>query len=325
MGSWPGTDPRRVNGLVRDLLAENGLPYLAELPDRGPGADLIGRTAALLPDLSVDLQPSGWRLSGGRGRDAARGAAYLRQDLDELAEAYDGYAGELKLSLCGPWTLAASVALPRGEKALSDPGACRDLRQALLAAATEHVDKVSSLIPGADIVLQFDEPSLTGVLAGSVPTASGFSRLRSVDEQTAREALTELTAGLAPRVRSVVVHTCAPSPPLRMLADVPDLAVAVDVALLGGAEWDLVAEAVEASRPPWLGVVPTDATGTHPGRYVERVLAMWRRLGLPDAGLSTLTLSPACGLAGRSPDAALGVARLVQAAAHELGEIAQGS
>ena len=325
MGSWPGTDPRRTNGLIRDLLADDGLPYLAELPDRGPGADLVGRTAAMLPDLNVDLQPSGWRLSGGRGRDAARGAAYLRQDLDELAEAYDGYVGELKLSLCGPWTLAAVIELPRGEKALSDPGACRDLRQSLLAAAIEHVDRVRSQVPGAQIVLQFDEPSLPGVLAGDVPTASGFSRVRSIDEQTAREALTELTAGLATRTRGVALHICAPSPPLRMLADVPGLTPAVDLALLGGADWDLVAEAVEASRAPWLGIIPTDATGTHPGTYVERLLAMWRRLGLPDADLATLTLSPACGLAGRSPDAALGVSRLVQAAAHELGEIAQGS
>lgn len=323
VGSWPGTDPRRANALIRDQLAQDGLPYLAELPDRGPGADLVGRTAALLPDIDVDLQPSGWRLSGGRGRDAARGAAYLRQDLDELAEAYDGFTGELKLALCGPWTLASAIALPRGEKALSDHGAARDLRQALLAAAVEHVDRVRSLVPAARIVLQWDEPSLTAVLSGAIPTASGFSRVRSIDPQVVREALTEISAGITGRVDTVVLHTCAPSPPLRLLADIPDLSVSLDSSLLVGADWERLAESVEAGRPPWLGIVPTDADGTHPGRYVEQLLASWRGLGLPDPSLVDLTLSPACGLAGRSENAALGVTKLVQAAARELGEIAQ--
>lgn len=295
------------------------------MPGRGPGSDLVGRTAAALPDLSVDLQPSGWRLCGGPGRDAVRAAAYLRQDLDELAEAYDGYVGELKLALCGPWTLAAAIALPRGEKALSDSGACRDLRQALLAAAIEHIDTVRSLVPGARIVLQWDEPSLSGVLDGSVPTASGFSRLRRIDPQSAREALAEVYDGVAPHAHEVVLHTCAQSPPLRLLAEVRGLVVAVDSSLLRAGDWDQVAELTEAGRAPWLGMIPTDATGTHPGPYVESLLSTWRAVGLSEAGLAQLTVSPACGLAGRSPDAALGVTRLVRAAAQELGEIAQNS
>ena len=39
------------------------LPYLPELPARGPGAELIGRSAALLVDLPVEIVPSGWRLT----------------------------------------------------------------------------------------------------------------------------------------------------------------------------------------------------------------------------------------------------------------------
>ena len=86
IGSWPGTDIREAVVTVRDQLA-TGLPYLPELPARGPGADMIGRAAGLLEGLSVDLQPSGWRITERPGRDAARTAAYWRQDLDELAEA----------------------------------------------------------------------------------------------------------------------------------------------------------------------------------------------------------------------------------------------
>ncbi|MFZ1372892.1 MAG: methionine synthase, partial [Nostocoides sp.] len=98
IGSWPGTSVREAVITVRDLLVPTeglGVPYLPETPGRGPGADLIGRGAGLLADLSVDLQPSGWRFVDRAGHDAARTAALLRQELDELAEAYDGYAGPL--------------------------------------------------------------------------------------------------------------------------------------------------------------------------------------------------------------------------------------
>ena len=38
-------------------------PYLPELPDRGPYAELIGRSTAFLAGLSVDLHAAGWRLT----------------------------------------------------------------------------------------------------------------------------------------------------------------------------------------------------------------------------------------------------------------------
>ena len=114
MGSWPGTDVRETLAVVRDLLTDpgdgaEGLPYLPELPDRGPGADLVGRGLGMLVDLPVDLQPSGWRLTDRPGHDQNRTGAFLREDLDELAEAFDGWTGRLKLQVAGPWTLAAST------------------------------------------------------------------------------------------------------------------------------------------------------------------------------------------------------------------------
>ena len=113
IGSWPGTDPREAIVTVRDLLTEH-LPYLPETPARVPGADIIGRGAGVLTDLPVELVPSGWRLTSRPGRDAERTASLWRQDLDELAEAYDGYTGPLKVQVAGPWTLAASIELNRG-------------------------------------------------------------------------------------------------------------------------------------------------------------------------------------------------------------------
>ncbi|MFP5345673.1 MAG: hypothetical protein ACLGIA_01385, partial [Actinomycetes bacterium] len=99
VGSWPGTDPLEAQRTVLGELAFSeapgpgevqGIPHLVELPSRGPGAHMIGRSASLLVDLPVDLQPSGWRLTDAPGRDLQRARSFLRSDLDALAEAADG-------------------------------------------------------------------------------------------------------------------------------------------------------------------------------------------------------------------------------------------
>ena len=121
IGSLPGEDPAEAVRIVLGELPD--LPHLPELPARGPGADMAGRGAALLVDLPVDLQPSGWRLVDRPGRDPRRSLDLLARDVDALEEAAEGYAGPLKLQVAGPWTLAATMELHYGDKAVSDPGA----------------------------------------------------------------------------------------------------------------------------------------------------------------------------------------------------------
>ena len=48
IGSMPGTDPAEAMRVIAGELP--GFPHLPELPARGPGADLTGRTAGLLVD-----------------------------------------------------------------------------------------------------------------------------------------------------------------------------------------------------------------------------------------------------------------------------------
>ena len=189
------------------------MPYLPELPGRGPGADLIGRAAALLVDMPVDLQPVGWRLVDRPGRDLARAQAWLRQDLDVLAEVADEYAGPLKLQSAGPWTLAAGLYLPRLERAVVDPGACRDLVGSLAEGLVAHVAEVRRLVPGAEVVVQLDEPSLPAVLTGALPTASGFGRLRAVEEQVVVDGISTVLEAVADAgALATVVHCCANQP-----------------------------------------------------------------------------------------------------------------
>lgn len=320
VGSLPGTGARYAVRQVRDLFVGEGVPYLPELPARGPGADLIGRAASHLTELPVDLQPSGWRLADGSGRDAARGRAYLREDLDEFAEAYDGYDGPLKLQLCGPWTLAGSMWLPRGERVLTDPGATRDLVQSLADGAAQHVAAVRALVPGAQIVLQLDEPGLPAALAGRLPTASGFGRVRAVEVSVVREALAYVADSVAALVDSVVLHCCAPDVPLPLVRDIAGLEPAVDVSLLRAGQWDGVAELVESGRRIWAGVIPTDSTARHPREALAPFVEMWRRVGLGNELLGQVLVTPACGLTGRSPAQAVAIQRLALQGAQFLND-----
>ena len=85
VGSLPGTDPREAARLVLGELTD--LPHLPELPARGPGADLLGRGATLLPELYVDLN---YNSQGGliilrrpHATDPTKAADRVRRALEE--------------------------------------------------------------------------------------------------------------------------------------------------------------------------------------------------------------------------------------------------
>ena len=326
IGSWPGADVRQALSAVRDLLSEDGLPYLPELPARGPGADIIGRGAGLLAELAVDLQPMGWRFVDRPGRDAHRTSALMRQDLDELAEAFDGYHGDLKVQIAGPWTLASSIWLHRGERSVVDVGATRDLIASLAEGLRVHLDELAALVPGATFVVQIDEPGLPSVLSGELPTASGFGRIRAIDPTVAAEGLRDVIEAAGDR--HTVVHCCASDVPLPLLRDTGVKAVSLDVALLGRKSWESVAATVESGVDLWAGVVPTDATDANVREVAEvtevinPLVAAWHSVGLPQSDLSRVTLTPACGLAGLTPEGARSVQRLAVDAARALTETA---
>lgn len=319
IGSWPGTSVREAVRTVRDLLVATegvGLPFLPETPARGPGADVIGRAAGLLVDLPVDLQPSGWRLVDHPGRDAGRTASLLRQDLDELAEAYDGYVGPLKVQVAGPWTLAASVRLNRGERALVDPGARDDLVASLADGVARWVADVRRLVPGAQVVLQLDEPSLPAVLEGLLPTDSGYGRIRPVDPQVAARGLQTV---LAAHDGPTVVHSCHPSAPLPLLRSTGAGAVALDLTGATPARWESVAATLDTGTAVWLGVLPTDGSGTSEAAR-RLVVDGLDRAGLAAEALRGLVVTPTCGLASLSAEGARDVLRVALDTARRLAD-----
>ena len=316
IGPLPGTDPAEAARLVFGELPD--LPHLAELPARGPGAELTGRATALLVDLPAELTPTGWRFTARPGRDLRRAQSLLSADLDALEEVADGYQGALKIQVCGPWTMAATIELSRSQDpALADPGAVADLTASLAEGVAAHVADVRKRVPGARVLLQLDEPALPAVLAGEVPTASGLNRL-PVPETSSLE--TGLGAIISAAATFAVVHCSAASVPFGIILGAGADGVGCDLSQLGRAQEDALAEVVEAGLGILAGVLPATAPAAledaeraaalqppSARQTAERVIEVWRRMGWPTAGggpggmAAQVVLTPARGMAGATP------------------------
>lgn len=172
LGPLPGTDLSQAADIV---LSETPLPHIPQLPERGLGHDLIGRTAALL-EIPVGRGPRGWRIAPRKRGDAD----LMARDLDQLEELWHGKVDLVKVQLAGPWTLAAELELPNGHRAITDPGALRDITDALLEATRNHRADVERRF-GAS-VLQLDEPKLAEVMAGTLTGATEFESIPAVPE-----------------------------------------------------------------------------------------------------------------------------------------------
>lgn len=327
VGSLPGSDQHAYDEALRVVLGElPDLPHLPEVPGRGVTAQMTGRALALVAELGVDLQPAGWRLTDASGVDHRRARSLLAQDLDALEEqAQDALptdGGVFKVQVAGPWTLAATVEKPRGDKVLSDHGARRELAQALAEGLRDHVRDVRRRLPRAErLIVQVDEPAVAAVLGGKVPTASGFGRHRTVHPPEVSEALGWVLGAVTEEGAEPWVHSCAPGTPWQLLRTAGARGLSVDLAVLGAADHDPLAEALEAGETLVLGVVPgTDpATAPTDAQVTESVLRWLDMLGLdPDEVGSRLVLSPSCGLAGASPEWARRALTLVRAAASHL-------
>lgn len=312
VGSWPGTD---MPDATKTAFAEcPDLPYLPELPARGVGAQLVGRGASLMSGVAVDLQPAGWRLADAPNRDARLARSLFRSDLDVLEEVAQGYAGLVKVAVAGPWTLSAALERPRGDRVVADRGARRDVAQSLTEGIGELVGELRRRLPDVSLVVQLDEPLLPAVLTGSLSTASGFSRHRSVDRPEVAEVYTALVEHVG---RPVVVHCCAAGAPVDLLRRAGVAGVGLDLAQTGTREWDEVGEGLAEGMWFGAGALATDgpAPVDRPDAVARRVLGRLDDLGLDaDAGLRTV-LTPACGLAGFDGAGATTALRTLRSAA----------
>ncbi|GAA3301545.1 methionine synthase [Dactylosporangium vinaceum] len=285
IGSMPGTDIVEAQRIVLGELPD--LPHLPELPARGPGADMIGRGGVFLTEMPIELYAARWRVAARPGHDLRVARDLLERDLDAMTERAGDFEGTFKVQVPGPWTLAASLGLPIGGQVLRDWGAARDLAGSLADGVRAHVAEVQARLPRAKVLLQLDEPSLPAVLAGRVPTESGFGTLRSVDPAVARSALSAvITAAAVP----VVVHCCAAAVPLQLLREAGAVAVAIDLSLLH--DLDPLGEQLDSGMGLFAGV-----SGRTAAEQADQVRDMWRKLGFSLKVLpEQVVVTPPCGL-----------------------------
>jgi len=299
----PGSEGDDYAEAVRIVLGElPDLPHVPEVPGRGVQAGMTGRALAVVAGLAADLQPAGWRLTDASGADHRRGRSLLAQDLDTVEELAQEIGATFKTQVVGPWTLAATVEKPRGDKLLSDHGARRELAQALAEGVRVHLADLRRRLRGVERwVVQIDEPALASVIGGKVPTASGFGRHRRVDLPEASAHLEWVVEAIVGAGGEAWVHSCAPETPWSLVAGAGATGLSADLAMLGAVDLDVFAEALEAGRTVALGVVPSTDPDDVPSdaRITERVQRWIDMLGLdPEIARDHLVITPTCGLAG---------------------------
>lgn len=312
IGSWPGTDGLEAARTVLGELEE--LPHLVELPDRGVGADMIGRTAAMLVDLPIDTSTTGYRLTDRPGAVLRRAQAHLARDLDFAEEALEragvrGTGTPMKLQVAGPVTIAAELELRSGRRALTDPGAVRDLAASLAEGVRGHVHGVRRRF-GVDPVVQVDEPSLPAALAGALPGLTRFDSVPALPGPEAQALLGALVDAVdgAP----VVVHGGgAAGAPVGLLRRLDVAAVSFffgdgGAAGLAAGELDALGEWLDAGRVLVLGLVPSlrPAAGTPDRRVLAQpAVELVDRLGFSRRVLAEqVIVSPDRGLAAADPE-----------------------
>jgi methionine synthase II (cobalamin-independent) len=317
IGSWPGLAPREAAEIVVGELHQ--LPHLVELPARGVGADMIGRTGALLVDIAIDTVPRGYRVTSRPGAVVRRATSLLDEDIDALEEAWEKSGGargqrKVKVQTAGPITLAAQLELSNGHRAITDEGAVRDLAASLAEGVAVHRAELMRRL-GTTVVVQFDEPELPAALAGRLAGVSRFSPVPAVEESVAISLIDECVA----KVGGVaMVHSCAAGLPWKALQRSSISALSVDLRGMSEAELDGVGEFLDSGRDVLFGLLPVTMPQQRPS--VEEVVGaaarVTDRLGFPRSVLADrVGIGPACGLAGATAQWASTAMGLAQRAA----------
>ena len=323
VGSWPGIAAREAAEVVVGELAD-ALAHIVELPARGVGADMLGRAGALLVDVAIDTVPRGYRLAARPGAVSRRAVSLLDEDMDALEEAWEaaGLRNDgrvVKVQAPGPITLAAEIELANGHRAITDPGALRDLAESLAEGVSMHRAQLARRLE-AQVVVQFDEPSLPKALGGGLKGVTALSPVAPVDEAVAGGLLDTCAQTVG---GEVLLHCCTPGIPWDLLQRSLFRAISVDAGTLAAADLDGIAAFVESERTVMLGVV---AARTPPQRLSARqvagaMVAVTDRLGFTRSALrERIGVTPACGLAGATPEWARAAIDLARRAAEMFAE-----
>jgi hypothetical protein len=303
IGSLPGLDVRDSAAIVAGELSS--FLHLVELPARGPGADIVGRTAgqvfAACGEFSVQTTPDGWRITDGLNREMRRAQSWWNEDCDALELSAQGFRGDVKIQVCGPWTIAAQVELASGERMVSDRGACLELAEALAMTCASLVTNIRTRVPDAHaIYVQCDEPSLAAVTQGALRTASGFGRHAPVLAAELEPVLGRVLDAITQAGGIPGVHACAKSTPWDVVTGAGAAFVSFD-ALNTPMSDEALGVMWERGIELFFGTVPSMS---QPGTWnaitaSAPIRAAGHRLGIDQ--FSNVVVTPTCGLAGADP------------------------
>ena len=336
-GDFPGDDLAEAMSRVEGELGAPHLPFLPHLPALGWRSTPLARTLAVCEGLAFDGASFGWRMvhSGGRGaRESTLAQDRLLSDINLLADRVGAQkkrfgsgqdtAPVYKIQLVGPLTLAASIYLPGGERAISDAGASRDLLESFLEGLERWAESLREALqaPRALIAVQLDESEFQRLLEGTIPTVSGFRSLSALQphyyQQVYRrvaERFAELNLQLILDVDGTALKPVQeqklltqPGPALDALALLKAMQVegAAPCALLlhpdrarlkgpgmlqvpplsDPRSWEPVAQLLEANAQLWLPVV----TSARVPDQARRLYSLWREVGLEPTQLNAVGL-----------------------------------
>ena len=326
VGSWPGTAARQAAGVVVGELAD-AMAHIVELPARGVGADLLGRAGALLIDVAIDTMPRGYRITARPGAVTRRAVSLLDEDMDAFEEAWEtaglrGGGRVVKVQAPGPITLAAGLELSNGHRAITDPGAVRDLAASLAEGVAAHRAALARRLD-TPVVVQFDEPTLPAALGGQLSGVSALSPVAALDEAVAITLLDTCVAFSSKAGADVLVHCCAPELPWNLLQRSAVGAVSVDVGTLRAADLNGIGAFVESGRTVMLGVVAARAPERRPSadEVAAAVVEVTDRIGFSRSSLrDRIGVTPACGLASATPQWARTAIELARKAAEAFAQ-----
>ncbi|MDX1692059.1 MAG: hypothetical protein R3290_13655 [Acidimicrobiia bacterium] len=296
IGGLPHLDPTDAAAFV-DRTAD--VPYLPQLPRRHPEEGML---------LQWGDGLCGCGAGGGLGLEygaptGPRHEAFVGAlgYLDELEAA----PPLLKVQATGPVTLGLAM---RAGGHPGDDALWSCVVEGLCDRIEDHLRRVARRLPDTELLVVLDEPAL-----GAGPAIGGLG--------PARDALAAVLDRIHPRPG---IHCCGDAP-WSELAGLSPAAVSFDVGSVGRAfagSVDALAEVLSAGTRMIWGAVPVDAPPLPPLEHlvsrIRRVEGALVMAGADLAALGDAWVSPACGLAGLTPDHASAVARRTAEVAEEL-------
>ncbi|WP_421082840.1 hypothetical protein [Rothia nasimurium] len=326
LGAWAGTQQVDAITRVRGELGEPHISFLPELADRGYRASLLARSIAALEGLSADGTAAGWRLTRSYAAEGDYARSLLASDINALADVVgkeSGSApGHLKIRLLGPISLAVQTFLTNGERVLTDVGARRDLAESQIAGLEGVLASIREAVPGASLLVQFDEPHLIPASQGTIKTSSGYRTIRSIPRHELVSLMTQAQAGVHDVGAQPVVSVdyLGLHPEIQAVLEAP----IVDSQGLPTSAWEPLAAHLEAGRSLYLPTVDIHHK-TPAGSLAGSLWSTWRDLGLGKDLLNQLVLTERGNLAETDPARATSVLNHLTETARALSEIGQDS